>query len=504
MDKRVNIDYLCVIRREVNNTLFEKIDIPQSTELVTTLQGMIENDNMTVLDMQAQMNIAYPKEEQGFINYISPYPYDSAFVEGASFPPSLTYDEYKDDLSGYAEYYTEAYEKAHKSQMDDNQEDYAKGLSDYIEEKIVERRKSLKKDYLSKARRFIMAKNYKRTLEEAKDKAGIIKMYSTDTVGWSDFTYKVTDDITIKIDTNFGFGSSSYFDLCLKYKGIDVLPYSYVVKYYYANRRDIIRYTRRYHPTRDSWNLAFDYVERTANLASDDGERFICNNILGEVRQMVDGLVEMLDDPKLYMDGLANQAGERTTANFLSVRNMTTDEKKQLAVYPQEMTMLVKAEKVTGALDFLENLNKLSETIPEIDDAIDSIKSMAQGIVPDIKIMITSLMTEIVSLKYKKDEVEIRLDDLRSLAKPHEKRIDDLFEDRKKDNIYLIRSTIENEYASDNKEFSEIKKMIDDTRIELNDINEELSMRESFRSELASCIIRVKDAGLATDDEVAA
>ena len=76
MDKRVNIDYLCVIRREVNNTLFEKIDIPQSTELVTTLQGMIENDNMTVLDMQAQMNIAYPKEEQGFINYISPYPYD--------------------------------------------------------------------------------------------------------------------------------------------------------------------------------------------------------------------------------------------------------------------------------------------------------------------------------------------------------------------------------------------------------------------------------------------
>ena len=283
MDKRVNIDYLCVIRREVNNTLFEKIDIPQSTELVTTLQGMIENDNMTVLDMQAQMNIAYPKEEQGFINYISPYPYDSAFVEGASFPPSLTYDDYKDDLSGYAEYYTEAYEKAHKSQMDDNQEDYAKGLSDYIEEKIVERRKSLKKDYFSKARRFIMAKNYKRTLEEAKDKAGIIKMYSTDTVGWSDFTYKVTDDITIKIDTNFGFGSSSYFDLCLKYKGIDVLPYSYVVKYYYANRRDIIRYTRRYHPTRDSWNIAFDYVERTANLASDDGERFICNNILGEV-----------------------------------------------------------------------------------------------------------------------------------------------------------------------------------------------------------------------------
>ena len=60
--------------------------------------------------------------------------------------------------------------------MDDNQEDYAKGLSDYIEEKIVERRKSLKKDYFSKARRFIMAKNYKRTLEEAKDKAGIIKM----------------------------------------------------------------------------------------------------------------------------------------------------------------------------------------------------------------------------------------------------------------------------------------------------------------------------------------
>lgn len=504
MEKRVNIDYLCVIRRAGDRTIFEKIDIPASTELMTTLKGLAENENATVLDMQSHMNIAFPKEERGYIDYISPFCYDSAFVEGASYPASLPFEKYQDNLSEYAEYYTELYEKAHKNEKTDNPVRYAQNLSEYIENKVIERRDSLKKDYYSKARRFIMAKNYMKALKEARDKDGIIKMYSTDTVGWSDFTYRVTDDITIKVGTNFGFGSSSYFDLCLQYKGIDVLPYSYVVKYYYADRRDIIRYTRRYLPARDSWNVAFDYVEKTANLALEDAGRFIRENILGEVRQMVDGLGKMLEDPKLYVDGLANQAGKGATANFLTVRNMTTNEKERLAVYPEEMTMMVKAEKVTGALDFLENLTELSKTIPEIDEAIDSIKDMAQGILPDIKGMISALMNEVISLKDKKAAIEKRLDDLKSLAALHEKRIDELYEARNKDNTFLIRSTVEAEYSAAHEDYSELKEKIDGTRSELYNIKEELSMRESFRSELAACASRVKDAGLAAEEDEAA
>ena len=114
-------------------------------------------------------------------------------------------------------------------------------------------------------------------------------MYSTDTLGWSDFTYKVTDDVTITIGTNFGYGQSSYFHLGLCYKGIDVLPYSFVTKYYYANMADIIRYTRLYEVKHDSWNVAFEFVERMANLATANPDAFIEETIVegGTLRQRI-------------------------------------------------------------------------------------------------------------------------------------------------------------------------------------------------------------------------
>lgn len=58
-DKTANIDYLCVIRENNGKTTFETIDIPVSTDLVTKLEGLTKNANATVLDMQAQMNLAF-------------------------------------------------------------------------------------------------------------------------------------------------------------------------------------------------------------------------------------------------------------------------------------------------------------------------------------------------------------------------------------------------------------------------------------------------------------
>ena len=79
-----------------------------------------------------------------------------------------------------------------------------------------------------------------------------------------------------------------------------------------------------------------------------------------------------------------------------------------------------------------------------------------------------------------------------------------LSEARNKDNTFLMRSTVEAEYATAHKDYGELKEKIEGTRSELYDINEELSMRESFRSELAACAGRVKDAGLATEEDEAA
>jgi hypothetical protein len=115
-------------------------------------------------------------------------------------------------------------------------------------------------------------------------------------------SFLITDDIEIKIHTNFGFGWSSYFYLGLTYKGIKILPYSFFVKYYYADRRDIARYTRLYSTEHESWNYAFNFVENVAEQAAEGDESFATEFIMNEVNEMVYCLRRILNNPKDYFD----------------------------------------------------------------------------------------------------------------------------------------------------------------------------------------------------------
>lgn len=503
MSKTANIDYLCVIRENGERTTFETIDIPASTDLVSTLEGMVDNDSASVLDMQSHLNYAFPEEERKPMNYVSPFSYGSAFIEGTIYPASISYQEYKDILAEKAESLAETFEERNKYILAKNPSAYSRLLSEFVEKGIADYKVSLKKDYLSKARRFIMAKNYTKTLNSIKGNPDI-RMYSTDTLGWSDFKYRVTDDITINLGTNFGYGSASYFRLCLKYKGIDILPYSFVVKYFFANRRDILRYTRMYDVAHDSWNIAFDFVEKTANLAAEDAEQFVKEYILGEIQQMMHGLEKILKDPNAYASSLAKMAGKRAECHFLTVRNMNIYEQKCYGAYPGEMSMVIKAEKITGALDFLDNMMKLSESIPEIQGSIDEIKAMSQEVLPEIISQISVLVNEIAALQEKKASAERKLEGLKEKAAPHVKRIDLLYEDRVKKDKYLSRSTVEEEYIKKHSDYAELKAQIETAQEELDSICGELRMREGFRSSLSDCVRRVQDAGLASNDNVAA
>ena len=75
---------------------------------------------------------------------------------------------------------------------------------------IFDLQKELKESFYKKAKKYIYASNYQEKTEAIK-KDPNIKMYSTDSIGWSEFKYSINEDITIQIKTNFGYGKSSYF-----------------------------------------------------------------------------------------------------------------------------------------------------------------------------------------------------------------------------------------------------------------------------------------------------
>lgn len=501
--KKVNMDYICTIVENDGRTVFRTVDIPRSVELVSKLEGLRRNPNATVLDMQAHMEMAVPKEDRRLIDYISPYRYSSTFVYKTSYPRRRTWDSLQKELQGRKNTLEAQFAQNNKELKRENPGLFKAHMDSSVSREMDRYADKIKGDYLSDAKRFIQAYNYLRTVRTVKGWPDM-RMYSTDTVGFSDFDYKVTEDVSIHLKTNFGYGCAAYFRLGLRYKGIDILPYSLMVRYYYANMRDLIRYTRVYSVDRDSWNTAFAFVEETANQASADASAFVEKWILNEVREMVAGLHSILEDPAFQVREMVEKCGQRAETDYLHVRNMLQDEKESYGVYPDEMTMAVQAEKVTGALDFLANLTTLSELLPEIEGFIAEIKEMATEVVPGMDSMLKSIRTRVDFLKERLKEQNAELEKLEKAMKPHEAAIDRLYKNRGEKFKLANRDDFRKKYAASHKAYADKYAAASELRGRIDKLEREARDREGFAGKLEKCRRKVSDAGLAESPENAA
>ena len=318
-------------------------------------------------------------------------------------------------------------------------------------------------------------------------------MHSTDTIGWSGFEYQITDDVKISIRTNFGYGNSSYFMLGMSYKKIDILPYSYLVRYYHADMRDLVRYTKLYRVERESWEKAFDYVVKAANMAVNNVTRFIRTYVLDEVKQMLFGMEMILLNPFSYAERMERKAGSETDCEYLTVRNMNIYEKSIFGVYPREMTMVIKSEKISGALDFLDNLSKLSAFLPEIQDAVKQVREMAEKIKPDILSKINALDDHIFCLDQEIADIEADIEDNKKYLAPHEKEIDALYEAAKAENDMVFRSDIQKKYSESNTEYERLRKEQLALEHKYHAAANERNMRDSFRKTLLQCLFKIQE-----------
>lgn len=485
----VNTDYICAIKESNNNITFEKVAIPTSPELVATLEGMVTNRSVTVLDMQAQMGCAFPPASRQYIDYLSPFSYLDSYVSGISYPSALTLDEYNELIAEKGKKLETDYDSSFDSLRHSDPARFQSEKSRITSTGLGAYEQNLKASYLRTAKRYINAFSYKTTLSQLKEQ-GNIRMYSTDTVGWSEFEYQITNEVKISVSTNFGYGSSAYFILGMSYKGIDILPYSYLVKYYNANMRDLLRYTRRYEVARSSWEVAFDYVQKASNMANKDAAQFVRTYVMEEVNQMLYGLKAILQDSTQYADQLVKKAGEDCDCDYLTVRNMDRYEKRTFEVYPEEMTMVIKSEKVTGALDFLENLLKLAVHIPEITDAVKEIRELAQVLSPELVSYIGKLDGQIDHLDDRIAEAKEAIAEIEGRLAPHEKEIDALYEAAKAEKAEgecIFWSTFQQQYIQGHPEYLELKDELGALMSPYYKFVEERSMRNSFRNSLQEC-----------------
>lgn len=327
----------------------------------------------------------------------------------------ITDDEYKSSIYSFF------------SNFGDNIHVSEETKKQYMAEQNRKHNKDLKTSFFIDVKKFVRAYQYQ-IIEQTITKLSDVKMYSTDQCGWKKFNYPIDDNITISIDTNFGFGSSSYFICILKYKGIAILPYTAIVDYYYAEMRDMKNCTRRYLPRRNSWCCVFDFVKETANYAKHNLSLFEDTFILSEIKKMIFGLHCIMSNPKNEIDEIKKRIPSERDG-YIFVRQFTNEDKELYEILPDEKLITDKIYKISSALAFLENLKELSSILPTVTQYIDEIISMNNSIRPEIHILQAKVIKDIDAWNKKKENNLLEIEKNASLLFSHVKIIKKQYEE---------------------------------------------------------------------------
>ena len=470
--EKVNKDYIVVVAKQSNNVLeFKKEKISNDyADIIDRLQEMKENPNRTVLDMQGCFTRVFNQKD--YFHLCLPYCYSSSYVDGIRYPDMLTFDEYNTKL-------IKKRTKLKEKQLSD----------DKIEEKLDTYKRELKDDFLYECRRYIEGYNFAKTSSKIKNRSETV-MLSTENIGWTKYEYKANEDVIIFIYTNFGYGNSSYFFLGMQYKGIDILPYSAIVHYYNADIIELKRHTRQYFTERDSWNIAFDFVIKSANMAKTDPRKFINEFVINEVREMVSGLKNIANQPNTEISRFINKRRNVVSNGFCySVRNIWESEVNDYEVYRDEMNIAFKAEKVTGALLFLDKLSELAELLPTIQESIKEIKLLNNALIPELEEKIFNIQNVINEQNKKVESLEKSLKTLNEKMQPHEDIIQKLQETCKEQEE---KNEVKKKYKIENHEYEQLCLEKEGLLNSISALKGHIQKRSNFIARLKECQNRIQ------------
>ena len=133
--------------------------------------------------------------------------------------------------------------------------------------------------------------------EKAEDKKSIISI-SHRKIGWTEAPFRATKNLKVQFRTNFGYGKSSYFYVKLRFKEIDIIPFSEWVKYRFINYKEIMRYSQSYVLENQNWKTAMEYVRDAINLCIEDELGFIEKYLITECKWLITGLKEICNVEK--------------------------------------------------------------------------------------------------------------------------------------------------------------------------------------------------------------
>jgi hypothetical protein len=391
---QVNEKYVLALVENSDATLsVRRIDRPSSELPITELEAMVDNPNRTIYDMSSYFYSVFSPKVKSFA-FCYPSEYNDSYIDSRSVPKEISYADY---VQGDKEIET-TFNSKHRSCKEP-----LDALKSKLDKEIIEANHSAKKKYLNKASIYIKCLRLSETVKNTKEH-NEIKLYSRDVVGYSTYTHKINDDITVELRTNFGYGSAAYFNLAVKYKDIVILPYSYLVHYYYANMKSLMACTRAYRPLRESWDASIAFIADFVNQSIADPRKFVGEYVIKEVEEMMKGLRAIMDNPAEVQSRIKDLTSSEIRLSV--IRPFNKDEFIMMETMADELTILFKAEKITGSLLFVESLKQLQEVCGDMSALIDEILSMNKGVKPEIPPVLNSVRSTIETFKREEMNLE--------------------------------------------------------------------------------------------------
>lgn len=232
-----------------------------------------------------------------------------------------------------------------------------------------------------------------------------ILAFSHRRIGYAFPEFKLGDDFMIIYKSNFGFGESSYFFTNIRYKSIDLVPFSDWIKYRYAETSEIIRYTQRHCLDNSYWKSAMDFTAQAYNHLITRPDTFVEEWIIKECRELVAGLEGIL------------WKGKSSTPTVIWSLN-----------FPTMTTMVTgfdfidfKGKKISGALSYIEKISEIKGISDNVDGYINRILECNRKVVPELKIEIENLKAEIDQIKSQIKEIEPEWTRLKQVVEEHNK-----------------------------------------------------------------------------------
>ena len=489
-----NIDFIGTVEVDNGTVVYRTypIDVPQ--QLFLLLRVMVLDDSRSVLDMQSVIDRAYPRLLDSAVdpNFLAPCKLNDRDVHDVQIPKRIT----KDELLRAEQEVEDKIRNRHQLEAELNDSQILEPGDVRIAKKILKHRQIRKWRYYNLFLRFESAFGYGEALSKNRIKERLghdVRMYSTDTIGWTTYDYAINQDVRIQPDSNFGYGHSSYFLLSLKYKGVEIYTFSDYVQYPYANMRALIAHTRTYRLERDSWSDALQFVADVANVATRSPQTFAETFILGEVRKMVDGLHDILRMSCMPCEYINHENGEKV--QYLGVATNGLYGYNSYAATPDEMLLVLKSERIIGALGVLKKLKVFDEIDLKIKEAIAELIGMVKGQVPELENGMHCIGKEIREYEYEVGFLRNILHCVHPVVKEHDlclqkrekEALSKLGSDMKSRDRDALKQNVQNQYKKENPDYLRVQKIEQVSEKELNSLQDIINQRRAFLAELEKC-----------------